>query len=153
MPANVITSHSKFQLNHAKFFRDMNLRKLASFFFLFFFVCFSSFRQATKVANVLSNCPEIWYTARRYKCASLYWIWLQYHKRSQCYKQLFTKDNTNMLSSLQGKLLMARNWNSARRQGNYWTSNLLLFERNYAKDHEDIAKNPTVGNNYAIKIY
>jgi len=28
--------------------------------------------------------------------------------------------------------------------------NLLLFERNWAKDHEDTAKNPTVGNNYAF---
>jgi len=41
----------------------------------------------------------------------------------------------------------------ARRQGNYWTSNLLLFERNWAKDHDDTAKNLTVGNNYAIEIY
>jgi len=32
MPANVITSHSKFQLNHTKCFRDMNLWRLAEFF-------------------------------------------------------------------------------------------------------------------------
>jgi len=37
MPANVITSHSKFQLNHAKCFRDINLRKLAEFLHFFFF--------------------------------------------------------------------------------------------------------------------
>jgi len=68
---------------------------------------------------------------------SWYPIWLQYHKWLQSYKQLFAKNNTNMLSCLQDKLLMARSWKSARRQGNYWTSNLLLFERNWTKDHED----------------
>jgi len=46
--------------------------------------------------------------------------------------------------------LMARSWNLARRKGNYWTSNLLLFERNWVKDHKDAAKSPTVGNNYVI---
>jgi len=48
---------------------------------------------------------------------------------------------------------MAKSIKSARRQGNYWTSNLLLFERNWAKDHKDTAKNVTVGNNYAMEIY
>jgi len=42
---------------------------------------------------------------------------------------------------------MARSWKLARRQGNYWTSNILLFERNWAKDYEDTAKIPTIGNN------
>jgi len=41
---------------------------------------------------------------------------------------------------------MARSWKSARRQGNYWTSNLLLFEWNWTKDYEDTVKIPTVGN-------
>jgi len=72
------------------------------------------------------------------------------HKVINNYSQ---KIAPNMLSLLQGKLLMARTWKLARRQGNYWSSNLLLFERNWAKDHEDKAKNPTVGNNYAIEIY
>jgi len=35
MLANVITSHSKFQLNHAMRFQDMNLQKLAEFLLLF----------------------------------------------------------------------------------------------------------------------
>jgi len=70
------------------------------------------------------------------------------HKALNNYLQ---KNNT--LSRLQGKPLMARSWKSARRQGNYWTLNLSLFERNWAKDHENTAKNPTVGNNYMIKIY
>jgi len=39
---------------------------------------------------------------------------------------------------------MASCWNSAKWQGNYWTSNRLLFERNWAKDHEDTVKNPTI---------
>jgi len=38
MPANVITSHSKFQLNHIKCFRDMSLQKFAEFFIFFFFL-------------------------------------------------------------------------------------------------------------------
>jgi len=41
-PVNVITSHSKFQLNRIKYFQDMNLRNMAEFlcFFLWFFcVC------------------------------------------------------------------------------------------------------------------
>jgi len=58
---------------------------------------------------------------------SWYPIWLQYHKWPQSYKQLFAKNNTNMLSCLQGKPLMARSWKSARRQGNYWTSNLFVI--------------------------
>jgi len=48
---------------------------------------------------------------------------------------------------------MVRGWNLARREGNYWTSNLLLIERNWAKNHEDTAKKPTVDNKYAIEIY
>jgi len=35
MPANFITSHSKFQLNHAKRFQDVKVDRV-SFFFLFF---------------------------------------------------------------------------------------------------------------------
>jgi len=46
MPANVITSHFKFQLNHARRFRDMNLQKLAEFLHFFFP---SSFRKGVKV--------------------------------------------------------------------------------------------------------
>jgi len=45
MPANIITSHFKFQLNHAKSFQDMNLQKLTEFLRLF-----SSFRKGVKVA-------------------------------------------------------------------------------------------------------
>jgi len=47
MPANVITSYFKFQLNHARRFRDMNLQKLAEFLGFFFL---SSFRKGVKVA-------------------------------------------------------------------------------------------------------
>jgi len=43
MPANVIISHSKFQLNRAKCFRDMNLRKLAEFLRFFRLFCFVLF--------------------------------------------------------------------------------------------------------------
>jgi len=52
MLANVITSHFKFQLNHTRRFRDMNLQKLAEFrsFFLLRFFPFSSFRKGVKVA-------------------------------------------------------------------------------------------------------
>jgi len=39
---NVITSHFKFQLNHARRFRDMNLQKLAEYLRFFFFFFFSS---------------------------------------------------------------------------------------------------------------
>jgi len=47
MLANVITSHFKFQLNHARRFRDITLQKLAEFpGFLFLFY----FRQGVKVA-------------------------------------------------------------------------------------------------------
>jgi len=45
MPANIITSHFKFQLNHARRFQDMNLQKLAEFISFF-----SSFRKGVKVA-------------------------------------------------------------------------------------------------------
>jgi len=37
MPTNVITSHSQFQLNRAKRFKDMSLQKLAEFLHFFYF--------------------------------------------------------------------------------------------------------------------
>jgi len=52
MPANIITSHSKFQLNHAKCFQDINLPEFLHFFscrLSIFLFCFSSFHQTTKI--------------------------------------------------------------------------------------------------------
>jgi len=49
MPANVTTSHFKFQLNRTRRFRDMNLQKLAELLG-FFSLFFSSFRKGVKVA-------------------------------------------------------------------------------------------------------
>jgi len=86
---------------------------------------FSLFCQSVKIAiktKVLSDCLQIWYTEKWDKGTLWYQIWLQYHKWSQSYKWLFAKNNTNMLSCLQSKPLMARSWKSAKRQGNYWTS-------------------------------
>jgi len=56
-----------------------------------------------------------------------------------------------MLSSLQGKMQMARSQKFV--EVNCQTSNLMWFKRNQAKDHKDTAKKPTVRNNYAIEIY
>jgi len=47
MPAKIITSHSKFQLNRARRFRDMNLQNLAEF--VHFFRLLASFCQGVKV--------------------------------------------------------------------------------------------------------
>jgi len=48
MSTNVITFHSKFQLNHAKFFQDMSLRKLAEFLRFFSFCLFFFFLSNNK---------------------------------------------------------------------------------------------------------
>jgi len=131
MLANVITSHSKFQLNCSKRFRDMNLQKLAKFFFLLFVTVW----KLPWNTKAFSNCLEIWYTERWDNGASRYQISLQHHKWLQSYKWLLAKNNTNMLSHLQGKPLMARSWKSAKRQGNYWTSNLFVIERPVTTAH------------------
>ena len=57
--------------------------------------------------------------------------------------------NTNMLSNLQDKPRMAKSWKLVQQYFNYWVSNLLWFEKNRAKDHNNTAKKPTVCNNYA----
>jgi len=81
-----------------------------------FSFCFPFFSSNNKIyANMFSDCPEIWYTDRQCKGASWYQIWLYYHKWSQSYKKTMYKNNTNMLSNLQGKLLMGRSWKSAMR--------------------------------------
>ena len=43
-----------------------------------------------------------------YKGTSRYQLWLEYDKQAKSYERLFTKNNTNMLSRLQGKLRMGR---------------------------------------------
>jgi len=57
------------------------------------------------------------------------------------------KKNANMLSHPQDKPLMAINWKIGKKSN----FKLLLFERNEAKDHEDIAKYPAVSNQYEIE--
>jgi len=98
MPANVITSHFKFQLNHARRFRDLNLQKLAKFLGFFFFFFFSSFR--VKVAIKQKGIIEIWYTESQDKGATFGCNTVR--KWSLSYKRSFAKNNTNMLSRLQG---------------------------------------------------
>jgi len=65
------------------------------------------------------------------------------------------KNNTSILSCLQGKSLMVRSWKLAGRQGNYWTSNLKLFViwKKSSLSPWRYSKNPTVGSNNAIKIF
>ena len=43
-----------------------------------------------------------------YNGACWYQLWLEYDKQAKSYERLFTKNNTNMLSRLQGKLRMGR---------------------------------------------
>ena len=85
----------------------MRLQKLAQF--LRFFSSFSfSCRTLTKTANATSDYLEIWHTEGGYKGASRYQLWLEYDKQAKSYERLFMKNNTNMLSRLQGKPRMGR---------------------------------------------
>ena len=43
-----------------------------------------------------------------YKGASRYQLWLEYDKQAKSYERLFMKNNTNMLSRLQGEPRMGR---------------------------------------------
>ena len=104
MPSAVSTLHSKFQLNCARRFRNINLQKLAQFSHFFSFFC-----KGVKVTiNGFSDCLEIWYKDRWWKGASWYQVWLKYDKHSKNYLWLFTKNSTNMLSCPQGKPCIAR---------------------------------------------
>jgi len=61
MLPNVITSHYKFQLNHAKRFQDMNLQKLAEFIFF----------QGVKIVIKHKTIVQSLYTERRDKVTNL----------------------------------------------------------------------------------
>ena len=58
--------------------------------------------------DISLDCLEIWHTEGGYKGASRYQLWLEYDKQAKRYERLFTKNNTNMLSRLQGKPRMER---------------------------------------------
>jgi len=75
---------------------------------------------------------------------------LQYRKWSLSYKRLFAKNNTN--SYVVTPTGLTANGKELKISKGTGTSNLLLFERNSAKDYKDTAKISTVGNNYAIEI-
>jgi len=124
-----------------------------SSFFLYFFSCRQGVTAVIKHKSIIQLPLNLVHKKGRIRAHIDTKFWLQYHKWTQCYKWLFTKNNTNVFSCIQAKPLMGRSWKSPRRQSNYWTSNLLLFERNWAIDHEDAAKNWTVGNNHTIEIY
>ena len=83
--------------------------------FSWFFLLVFSLLFVKLCGNGFYDCLEVWYTERWYKGTSWYQVWLEYSKHLQNYLQLFTKNNTNMLSLPQGKLHMARSWKLVQR--------------------------------------
>ena len=82
------------------------------FFFLFFFLFSHTYKNCYKTRTPYPIALKIWHTEGGYKGASRYQHWLEYDKQVKSYERLFTKNNTNMLSRLQGKPRMEKSWKS-----------------------------------------
>jgi len=112
MPASVSTSHSKFQLNRARRFRDISFQNWLSFF-VFFFPCFFCLR--IKVTIKWKQVIWLPWNLVHRKGTSWYQVWLEYNKHLLSYLRSLTKNNTNMMSRPQGKPCVARSWKLVQR--------------------------------------
>ena len=78
------------------------------FIFLFFFLFLHTYKNCYKTRTPYPIALKFGTQKGGYKDASLYQHWLEYDKQAKSYERLFTKNNTNMLSRLQGKPRMGR---------------------------------------------